>query len=97
MKNKKRNIKRGLSLLMAAAIVLSAVGVGFGSAVPVGKSEMQKSEAVNAFDAARFRRPAPDITLDMTDITRVGAAGDVDMRDANNNTIKEGDTLRHPL
>ena len=89
MKNKKRNIKRGLSLLLAAAIVLSAVGVGFGSGIPTGKSELPKTQAINAFDAARFRRPAPDITLDMTDVTRVGAAGDVNLLDANNNTIKK--------
>ncbi len=71
--------KRFLSLLMVMTMILSSVSIGF-SAVAAGA----EPQVVGAFNAAAYRRPAPDVTLDVTDVTRVGAAGDTSMGSGTN-------------
>lgn len=61
------------------AMIISSVSMGF-SAVAVGA----EPQAVNPFDAATYRRPSPNITLDVTDVTRVGASGDTSMGSGTN-------------
>jgi uncharacterized repeat protein (TIGR02543 family) len=63
--------KRFLSLLMVMVLILSTVSIGL-STMAVGA----QSQSVNPFSASEFRRPAPSVTLDVTDVTRVGASND---------------------
>lgn len=56
---------------MVMTMVIGTVSIGF-SAIAAGA----QPQAVTPFNASQFRRPAPDITLDVTDVTRVGASGD---------------------
>ena len=69
-----KNFKRSLSLLMVLLILYSAVSIGAVSATSV--VEQVKATSLLAFNAQEFRRPAPDVTLDATDVIRVGATGD---------------------
>ena len=71
--------KRFLSLLMAITIVFTSISIGLSTAA-VGA----EPQAVVPFSASAFRRPAPNITLDVTDVTRVGASGDTSMGSGTN-------------
>lgn len=51
------------------------------------KSQAQVQAQPQDFTPALFRRPVPDVTLDVTDVVRVGAAGDDNM--GMGNTIKK--------
>jgi len=66
--------KRFLSLLMAATMIFTSISMGL-STLSIGAS----AQSLTAFSAAAFRRPAPNITMDVTDVTRVGAASDSSM------------------
>lgn len=63
--------KRFLSMLMVLTMIISSCSIGLGS-MAVGA----QSQAVAAFNASEFRRPAPNVTLDATDVIRVGASDD---------------------
>ncbi|HQK73713.1 MAG TPA: InlB B-repeat-containing protein, partial [Clostridiales bacterium] len=78
-----RQIRKLLSVLMVTALVLASVGMGVGSSA----QEAAQPQALTPFSTSAFRRPAPDVTLDVTDVTRVGAAGDDTM--GSGNTIKK--------
>ena len=74
--------KKSISLLMVLAMLFSTVSFTF-DATALGA----EPDAITPFSAAAFRRPSPAVTLDVTDVTRVGAAGDTTM--AAGNTIKK--------
>lgn len=63
--------KRFLSMLMVMTIMVTSCSIGFGS-----MAAGAQSQAVTAFNSSEFRRPAPDVTLDVTDVIRVGASDD---------------------
>ncbi len=83
-----RKIKSIFSLFLAMISLLAGVNTAGINPAPnsAAKSQAQTQAQVQAFDSAQFRRPAPDITLDVTDVIRVGAQGDDTM--AMGNTIK---------
>ena len=77
-----RKTKRFLSLLMIASLLAASVSMGIGSfAAGAG------SQSISPFTPAGFRRPSPQITLDVSDVVRVGASGDTTM--GAGNTIKK--------
>ncbi len=63
--------KRLLSMLMVMTMIFTTCSIGFGS-----MAAGAQTQAVIAFSPSEFRRPTPNITLDVTDVTRVGASGD---------------------
>ncbi|HRT82381.1 MAG TPA: hypothetical protein P5127_04405, partial [Oscillospiraceae bacterium] len=65
-------LKKGLGLLLAMALIISVAGVGFGTR-PIREGAAIQAD-LPAFDTSTFRRPAPNVTLDVTDVIRVGAS-----------------------
>ncbi|HZK39163.1 MAG TPA: InlB B-repeat-containing protein [Clostridia bacterium] len=63
--------KRFLSILLALTMIVTACSVGL---IPMAVGV--QPQAVTDFTSSEFRRPAPDVTLDVTDVIRVGASGD---------------------
>lgn len=84
-----RKAKSLFSLFLAIISLLS--GVGNVKLDPVPKASPQSQAQVQAqpqaFNPALFRRPTPNVTLDVTDVVRVGAADDTNM--GMGNTIKK--------
>lgn len=77
-----RKTKRFLSLLMIASLLAASVSMGIGSfAAGAG------SQAISPFTTAGYRRPSPAITMDVSDVVRVGASGNTSM--GSGNTIKK--------
>lgn len=79
-----RKFKCALSLLMALLIMYSCVSIGVVTAAPV--DERAKSLSLLEFDTEVFRRPAPDVMLDATDVIRVGEFG--------NDTMNSGTAIK---
>lgn len=73
--------KRFLSMLMVIAMLTTTVSIGL-TVFAVSPAP----QAMTAFNPETFRRPTPNITLDVTDVTRVGASGDTSF--GSGNTIK---------
>ncbi len=69
-----KKFKCSLSLLMALLIAYSCVSIGVVTAAPI--SEQAKASSLLEFSTQAFRRPAPEVTLDATDVIRVGEFGD---------------------
>jgi len=63
--------KRAVSVFLALSVLFSCAG--FGSSLRVRSAEAQ---SILPFNAGTFRRPFPLVSLDVTDVTRVGAPGD---------------------
>ncbi|NLP48934.1 MAG: hypothetical protein GX345_08365 [Clostridiales bacterium] len=77
--------KKILGVILVAALIVSAVGVGL---TTFDKSfETPKKQAIEQFDPSVYRRPSPNVTLDATDVIRVGASGTTTMGPGN--TIKK--------
>ncbi|NLP48935.1 MAG: InlB B-repeat-containing protein, partial [Clostridiales bacterium] len=74
-------IKKGLGIILTVALIASVAGVGFGSR----RMEAPDIEQANlpTFDGSTYRRPAPNVTIDATDVIRVGASGTTTMGPGN--------------
>ncbi len=82
-----RFFKKITSLLLTFAMVFTMVGIAF----PV---QTALAQGILPFDKSLFRRPAPNITLDLTDVIRVGAA---DNSMGSGTTIKQATPSGVPL
>ena len=64
--------KKLLGVLLVIAVIVSAVGVGL---TTYDKSfKTPQSHAIDEFNASTYRRPSPNVTIDATDVIRVGSS-----------------------
>lgn len=80
-KSNNTRLKKGLGILLAIALIVSVAGVGFGTRKVEGDNV--NLGAMPTFSASTYRRPAPNVTVDATDVIRVGASGTTTMGPGN--------------